>query len=149
MGENKSNPFAALFGSVNQAEQVIQPSAAEVKKEDNFTIKLESNEPLECLAREVFFITCQSASKSPLVFLEDVASALGPEAKLDITLLGEALFERLLLNQPENYVRPKGIRVPSHVIEEKVITYLFESWRRLQNCNKNSYRYTYNTVQVV
>lgn len=120
MGEQAPhNPFAALFSATDQAQESQQNVESTPATNEEISA-------IEQLAREVFFLTCRKTSSRPLVFLELSGD------NVDITWLGEALFERLLLTEVENHVIPSGRQIPNNVIEGKVISYLYESWCRLQ-----------------
>jgi hypothetical protein len=126
MGEQgANNPFAALFSATN-------PSQGSQQNMDPSNSTNDEDTTLDYLARDVFFITCKKNPTTPLVFLEM------SKEHFDITLLGEALFERLLLVEPENHVVPNGTKFSSHIIEGKLIIYLFESWSRLQQSGSSN-----------
>jgi hypothetical protein len=101
---------------------------------------------LDLVARDIFFITISkeplSPSQQPLIYVEDVAASVsGP---LSADLLAEAVLERLLLPEPQVFVVPlvNINKIPPEVIEVKLVTYLFESWQRLQEYgNKITYAY--------
>jgi hypothetical protein len=101
---------------------------------------------LDLVARDIFFITTSkeplSPSQQPLIYVEDVAASVsGP---LSADLLAEAVLERLLLPEPQVFVVPlvNINKIPPEVIQVKLVTYLFESWQRLQEYgNKITYAY--------
>lgn len=76
----------------------------------------------------------------PMVFVEETASCLDPQDTLDVSNLEQALFERLLLDEPGNHViRPtasQNLAVNHHVVETEVLTYLFECHKRLTDLKK-------------
>jgi hypothetical protein len=91
------------------------------------------------VARDIFFITTSktpsSPSQGPLIYVEDVASSVeGSGAALSADMLAEAVLERLLLPEPDAFVVPlmNINKIPAEVIQVKLVTYLFESWLRLQ-----------------
>ncbi|KAF4532161.1 hypothetical protein B566_EDAN002222 [Ephemera danica] len=134
------NPFAAFFAprnsSAQPATQNTQISLPNNEVCDQALPSKQHIEPLDRIARDVFFITCKQSTAKPLVFLEDLATVWSQDKHFNVTLLGEALFERLLINDPKKHVTPSGAQIPSYIIEEKVVLYLFECWRRLQAFRK-------------
>lgn len=164
MSENlKSNPFSALFGSLNEAESFAQQQAqylsnAEEEVEvipeaensasdvEDFTVSVQAKECLEVnqLVEDVFRVTLNNHSRTntngifnDLVFLEELASAVAPQDWIDIEILEQALFERLLLEDPgrqvigRNVCDKEGSSTNMHATQKEVITYLFECHRRL------------------
>lgn len=163
MSENLgSNPFSALFGSLNEAETFTQQhlqcscdventvegisvADSSVGDVDYSTISIQAKECLEVnqLVEDVFHLTLSNSSHTntsgkinELVFLEELALALAPQDWIDIETLEQALFERLLLGDPENYVIGRSVdkelsRTIMHATQKEVIPYLFECHRRL------------------
>jgi len=93
------------------------------------------------VARDIFFLTTNkepsSPSQKPLIFVEDVASSV--EGPLSADMLAEAVLERLLLPEPQVFVVPlvNFNKIPPEVIQVRLVTYLFESWQRLQEYRNN------------
>lgn len=165
MSENlESNPFSALFGSLNEAEsfaqqqvqylssaenavKVIPESDNPVSDVEDFTVSLQAKECLEVnrLVEDVFHVTLNNHShtntngiNNDLVFLEELASAVAPQDWIDIETLEQALFERLLLEDPGKQVIGRNVcgregssPTNMHATQKEVITYLFECHRRL------------------
>jgi ubiquitin conjugation factor E4 A len=164
MSENlRSNPFSALFGSLNEAESFVQqhihilPSTKNavevipeadnsVSDQEDFTVSLQAKECLEVnqLVEDVFRLTLNDHShtstndiRNDLVFLEELASAVAPQDWIDIETLEQALFERLLLEDPGKHVicrnvcGKEGSSTNIHATQKETITYLFECYRRL------------------
>jgi ubiquitin conjugation factor E4 A len=162
MSENLgSNPFSALFGSLNEAESFAQrhnqvsasvenafeviPEADNSVSDEDFTVSPQAKECLEVnqLVENVFHLTLNNHSHTntndinDLVFLEELASTLAPQDWIDIETLEQALFERLLLEDPGSHVivrnvcDKEGSSTKMHATQKEVITYLFECHRRL------------------
>jgi ubiquitin conjugation factor E4 A len=162
MSENlENNPFSALFGSLNEAgtfsrqqrqyvsgvENTVKgiPEAdSSVSDVEDCTIPIQATECLEVnqLVEDVFHLTLNNNSHiktsiiNELVFLEELASALAPQDWIDIDTLELALFERLLLKDPENHVIGRSVDkelspTNAHATQKEVIPYLFECHRRL------------------
>lgn len=163
MSENlESNPFSALFGSLNEVEsfaqrhnqvlssaenavEVIPEADNSVNDEKDFTVSLQARECLEVtqLVEDVFHLTLNNHSHTntndinDLVFLEELASVVAPQDWIDIETLEQALFERLLLEDPGRHVIGRNVcdkeksNTNMHATQKEVITYLFECHRRL------------------
>ena len=167
MSENLgSNPFSALFSSLNEAqtftEQQLQnltpdgnideslPEADSVVGDlENSSISVQAKECLEVnqLVEDVFHLTLNNnvlndtdGIINKVVFLKELAAAVAPQDWIDIETLEQALFERLLLEEPREHVVGKNVyedkdlsRADTHATEKEVITYLFECHRKLYN----------------
>lgn len=73
-------------------------------------------------------------SSRQMVVLEELAEAMKPRKHIDLEALEQALFERLLLPNPECYVIPKNCRMfEENVIQRQVFPYLFSSIQNLQS----------------
>ena len=155
MSDNlENNPFFGLFGSVNDAQSFTHqtdqesapPSTGEVRNETPKTdaqatteTNLSEEDPLadkiNSIIEDVFCITIsRKVGSKPLVFIEETSSLLAPVEKLDVNTLEQALFDRLLLDEPgANVVTPRSsnIAVNHHVIEKECLTYLFECHKQL------------------
>jgi hypothetical protein len=106
--------------------------------------RMSDSSTLDLVARDIFFITTSkeplSPSQQPLIYVEDVAASVSGTLSAD--LLAEAVLERLLLPEPQVFVVPlvNINKIPPEVIQVKLVTYLFESWQRLQEYgNKITY----------
>lgn len=159
MSENfGSNPFSALFRSVNEAETFTQQqhhylsgveNAVEIVNSvddvENSAISVKAKECLEVnqLVEDIFHLTLDNSSCTntsgkinELVFLEELALAVAPQNWIDIETLEQALFERLLLEDPESHVIGRSVnkelsQTNMHATQKEVILYLFECHRRL------------------
>lgn len=89
------------------------------------------------LSEDIFGFTVNKVidEGKTLIFLEDLASEIAPKSSIDMEVLEQALFQRLLLEEPETYMLNKTLnrleRNDNHVTEKEVISYLFECYKRL------------------
>lgn len=101
---------------------------------------------VEELCRNVFHITLNSnASKEhncQLVYMEELAETLVPQDRINLETLEQVLFERLMLEDPSKCVlfpTPQQTSlVDSHVTQTRVVTYLFECFKRLEDLKLTS-----------
>jgi len=155
-----SNPFAALFPNIAVAQCYVE-SHATTKHDDNENVEMEldvsSNESVEIpkdeemkevqelnsIIEEVFLVTLNKFSvlggdQKQLVYLSSLAEIIGTHNKawLDLPLLEQALFERVMLPNPlDHIVTDPGSKSLgcAHLIETQLVRYLAECYRR---CNK-------------
>lgn len=130
MSNPEDNPFTALFS--NPAS-----NSAKMNTLNNATIPSSVNDSTEILkidsmVKKVFYITIDSNAttdpkkKNQLVYLEELSNAVSPQKKIDLDILEQALFERLLLPGPLSCVIPKHCKeYDKNVVQKEVITYLF------------------------
>uniref|UniRef100_A0A146L1T6 Ubiquitin conjugation factor E4 A n=1 Tax=Lygus hesperus TaxID=30085 RepID=A0A146L1T6_LYGHE len=145
MTDQNSNPFFSLFGSTsdgvstsdnneNSAVKIPQQIPTDVIPE--VTLSDEINQ----IAEEVFSISLarnnnsvKSGRLSSLVFLNDVASIVQDKSYTDLKILKIAIFERILLPDPEKHlIVGKNANVGAHVIESKCVIYLYECYKILK-----------------
>ncbi|GLH02118.1 Ubiquitin conjugation factor E4 A [Gryllus bimaculatus] len=149
----ENNPFSALFPSVNDTEKftrIIQSSGQiplgtsnvvarnkSVQEASSVSPEVKCDSEIDEIVKRVFHLTLKNEPipSCQLVYLEDLATALAPEDSIDINNLGQALFERLLLEDPSKHlvIHPpqESSHLDGHVIQKNVITYLFECYKRL------------------
>ncbi|XP_058813018.1 ubiquitin conjugation factor E4 A [Topomyia yanbarensis] len=93
---------------------------------------------INALIERVFLITLSkngpkaSASREQLVYMEDVAQCAGDGSLLTVELLEQALFERIILFNPADYLIPNNV-TDAHtetVAQTKVMLYLFGCFLR-------------------
>lgn len=130
MSTPDDNPFTALFS--NPAS-----NSNKMNTLDNTTMPLSANDSTEIskidsMVRRVFYITIDPNAvtdpkkKNQLIYLEELSNAVSPQKKIDLDILEQALFERLLLLNPSSCVIPKHCKeYDKNVIEREVVTYLF------------------------
>lgn len=152
---DSGNPFAGLFSTVNdppatstlterdadkgsRQDDKVQDmeSSVEEKAEETFSSDIphtsQKEQPANYLLRHAFGITLNAQPSDKyrklLVFI-------------DTDSVEHAVFERLMLADPEERVVPKigtkGWICESHTLQRSIIPYLFESFSRLQQYKKN------------
>ncbi|XP_015600659.1 ubiquitin conjugation factor E4 A [Cephus cinctus] len=139
-----NNPFAGLFSTVNDASSFsqtqttvdeindVQKSVNEAEHDQSLSESESLNIPQsnsleDKLIDDVFGLTLKKEGKGTsarqLVFV-------------DTDSIEHAVFERLMLPDPESKLVPtkcpKGIALDSHVVQTQIVSYLFESFCRLQ-----------------
>lgn len=137
-----SNPFAALFNVSN----VENPSSS---VEDNVNIEVEQGESsnnddilINNAIEDIFgFTICVNRIEPfrkniPLVYLEE---SVEDSDYLSVSLLRTALFDRLMIENPREFVIPKNDnQIDSTFVENEVLTYLFHCYERLKYYNNNN-----------
>lgn len=125
-----SNPFAGLFTNVNDAVSFATQDQDETEAEAKPIVEVpdKPKEPLttDDLLAEVFGITIHNEKKGKvsrqLLFIESDS-------------IDQAIFERLLLTEPQSKLLTKGTKVQcmdKHVVSTDIFIYLFDSYCRLQ-----------------
>lgn len=117
------NPFNSLFrGNVDPAN-------------NNMAHKVNA------LIEQVFYITINREARKDkqLIFMKDLADTNPSTNLINIEILDQALFERILLPSPEEYLIPNCIETEKteSVVESKVLLYLYGAYERLCNWNLN------------
>lgn len=99
------------------------------------------DQKINSLIEQVFMITLNKnpQKNKQLVFIEDLAP-LATNQLLNLNILEQALFERLLLPTPADFLIPNNIRSAEieDIIETRVIIYLFGAYQRnerIRNAN--------------
>lgn len=112
------NPFASLKAAVEQTAK-IQNIDGKINEMIEFTFGITINK--------------LSQSKRPLVYMECLASIHPDTVLLSMDIFEQALFERLLLEEPREYVIPanSSISDADDTFSGKVLIYLFSSYERL------------------
>ncbi|KAK3908442.1 Ubiquitin conjugation factor E4 A [Frankliniella fusca] len=155
MSDNlENNPFFGLFGSVKDANSFSHQNdeirdarnddmheSKPLSEESQISIENPKQRAVNTLIENVFCITLsKGVSSQPLVLVEETAASLQPLDKLDVNSLEQALFERLLLEEPGNHViKPSTMgnsAINHHVIEKEVLTYLFECHKQLMDSKR-------------
>lgn len=139
-----NNPFAGLLGipevkSTNNTEYsdgsaTLQIATKTAEEEDEEIVTINN------MVQNIFHFTIDpdalgghASSDRQLVVLEELAEAMKPRKYIDLEALEQALFERLLLPNPECYIVPKNCRVfQENVIQRQVFPYLFNSMLNLE-----------------
>lgn len=132
-----SNPFYSLFGNetvTNASTQIVNPPSAP----DAINVM---DKKINGIIEHVFSITINRTPQKnkQLVYMEDLAAVYPDTDLLNMQLLEQALFERLLLNNPRDYLIPNNTQndETSDIAEDKVILYLYRSYERLSKWSQN------------
>jgi len=158
--ELASNPFTALFPNIAIAQCYVDSHVATKDVEvENMEVEINASEPvsvelpkddevkevqeLNNIIEEIFLVTLNKFSvlggdQKQLVYLSSLADIIGThnQAWLDLPLLEQALFERIMLPNPlDHIVTDPGAKSLgcAHLIETQLVRYLAECFRR---CNK-------------
>lgn len=126
---------AAMKSPLNSVEEVNILKDTD-KPED------EEKKKINCLAEEIFLFTLSksplsfvSGSVSKLLYLKELAVSLEPQEMMDLDNLEQALFERLLLEDPETCIinngKPANSSTPFYIAEKECITYLFNCYMKI------------------
>lgn len=138
------NPFLGLLsdGAVSAPEQPTQAPVINV---------LEAK--IHSLIEQVFMITVDKvpSKNKQLIYIEEIAPQL-PSKLFNIDILGEALFERLLLQTPADFIIPNDVKSAEHhdIIETRVVHYLFGAFvrsTRLLNTSDSINQQTIKSIQ--
>lgn len=139
-----SNPFCNLFGSENAASASSEsvPASEAAPSSDSQTAAINVIEQkVNALIEHIFSITInQSPQKNKqLVFMEDLSAANPSKKFMNIDLLEQALFERLLLPNPRDYLIPNNAQndETDNIASDKVILYLYRSYERYSQWMRN------------
>lgn len=89
--------------------------------------------PIFNVFEDIFGFTLDKHNKQPLMYLEDVSQALGTNL-LNSDTLEHALFERLFLPNPRQYLLNNHVNIRDELVEDKVIKYLFYCYCNAVNC---------------
>lgn len=121
---SESNPFSGLFQSDSNQNQ-------------NNPLNVKINDLIE----NIFKITIRKnpLNKNPLIFLEE-ASANYPAGLLNLQILEEALFERILIFYPREFLIPNDLddKESDQVAEMEAIHYLFGVYSRVEKYNNQN-----------
>ncbi|CAD5117321.1 DgyrCDS6107 [Dimorphilus gyrociliatus] len=120
------NPFALLFQDNNSSS--VKPDVKTQAKE-----KQDINDILE----EIFLFTLESnhegdTTKAPRVYLADFHSQLN-QTWLDLECLAQAVCERIMLNDPKQFLTGKG---HNEAAEGARIRYLVQCFIRFRGCKQ-------------
>lgn len=136
MNQDLANPFSELI------EPEPQISAATPKPDEPINAL---DQKINLLIEQTFMITVNKApsKKRPMIFMEDIAEVL-PKPILDTNILEQALFERILLSNPSDFLLPNDVKPDDHqdVTESRVLIYLHGAYIR----NARSYNNQNDTI---
>lgn len=128
-----SNPFSSLFEGDKspQSMETEQPSK---------TLNV-MDQKINGLIENIFFITINRTPQkgNQRVFMEDLSSAYPSSTLMNIELLEQALFERILMSNPRDYLIPNNTHNDNteSVAEGKVIIYLYYCYERLMKWTRH------------
>ncbi|ESO87173.1 hypothetical protein LOTGIDRAFT_210561 [Lottia gigantea] len=137
------NPFAALFPSLSEAQQFSSEKHIEKGNTErsptegqSVEIKLEINKLIE----DIFLLTLDKDyddGKKGCTHLKELAEILSDQTWLDMENLSQAVFERLMIESPEEFLVPS---TSSNLTanEPLVLNYLSQCYDRLINIQLNS-----------
>lgn len=134
-----SNPFAALLDSPDAIEIEENSSPDDVQSKTTFQNTNSDKFKTNFIIENIFYFTINKDNENNhLVLLEDLSDN-SSEPCIDLELLEQALFERILLENPQSCVIPKSKQVNSDVYEKDVLLYLFKCYQRLKeyDCTKD------------
>lgn len=113
---NTVNPFAALLESNNSPSEETSP--------DQKTPKVTT------IIEDIFGFTLNKNKKQKLVYLEDISNTFNNQ-DLNVDSLEHALFERVLLSNPQDCIESlPNTLIKSDICETKVILYLFTCFKK-------------------
>lgn len=128
-----SNPFRDLFG--NNKESLENASSEHGQSINVMDQKINS------LIEHIFSITINRTPQKnkQLVFMEELAAINTTTTLMNMELLEQALFERLLLINPRDYLIPNNAEYneTENIAEEKVILYLYGAYQKLSKWSRN------------
>jgi len=144
------NPFTALFPSVRHAEQYVASYKSQVKEVDDAVVVQASSSAADdaaehaCkkstvkdvlaisnLIERVFKVTfddddVSSGRVSGCVFLSELKETLKDRDWMDLDVLGQVVFERLMLSSPQQFVLGGALQEG----EDEVLHYLYNAYIR-------------------
>lgn len=132
---NKSNPFTDLFDNESVAK-----ASSQSDNQPKQTINA-MEQKINSLIENIFGITINRTppKHKQLIFMEDLA-AIHPDGTLmNMEILEQALFERLLLPNPRDYLIPNNTQndETNEIAETKVVLYLYRAYERLTKWSYN------------
>lgn len=131
-----SNPFCNLFGN----ETMTSTSTQQSTEPDQSIINV-MDQKVNGLIEHIFSITINRTPQKnkQLVFMEDLAAVNSSTTLMNMELLEQALFERLLLPNPRDYLIPNNTQndETNDIAEDKVILYLYRAYERLLKWSRN------------
>lgn len=130
-----SNPFCSLFGNE------LRPNSS-VHSENNQHATINAmDQKVNSLIENIFSITINRTppKNKQLVFMEELAESNPNQTLMNMELLEQALFERLLLSNPRDYLIPNNTQndETEQIAEDKVILYLYRAYERLSKWCSN------------
>lgn len=123
MNKDLPNPFSELIDPEPPVNATTKPDAP-INAFD---------QKINLLIEQTFMITVNKTppKQRPMVFMEDIAQLL-TKPILDTNILEQALFERILLPNPADFLLPNDVKPGDHsdVTESRVLVYLHGAFIR-------------------
>lgn len=117
------NPFHDLLGEQNTSQNS--------RRNSNINTY---DETINSLVENVFLITVRKKipKGKQFIFMEEIHALVAPNEYVTLDNMDQALFERLLLSSPQDFLIPnnENTQETDDVIEKNVIIYLFKSFTR-------------------
>ncbi|XP_044734743.1 ubiquitin conjugation factor E4 A [Chrysoperla carnea] len=121
-----SNPFAALVSSENGDSPAITSTNTPII-EKQASEKLKINEIVEVVFGFTLDKNADCSIKKQLIYLEELANNVKSQDWIDLEILDQCLFERLMLDDLDGCVLPSNTKPNNrHVFQKEVIIYLFD-----------------------
>lgn len=135
MSKENLNPFSDLI-STDSRSPTNSASSASKSQINAFDQKVNA------LIEQVFLITVNKTPQKnkQLVYMEEIAPLVPRTHLLNVNILEQALFERILLPTPRDFLLPNDVKTSETeaICETKVIAYLYASYVRNDRCiNQN------------
>lgn len=122
--EERNNPFEGLITESNEKSEISSSPQMQINAVDK---------KINSLVEDVFKISVNAnpSRRVQLVFMEDFAEQ-SQCWTLDNGILATALFDRLMMEQPSDFVIPNDVVDDStdRVVESRVLIYLFQCYVR-------------------
>lgn len=132
---DESNPFSNLFGGDKAPEPMTAPT------EPTSAVNV-LDQKINGIIEHIFSITLNRTPKKTkqLIFMEELSSAYPSTSLITVDLLEQALFERILMQNPRDYLIPSDTQndETDAIAEEKVIKYLYRSYERLSKWTRQT-----------
>lgn len=129
-----SNPFCNLFDNKSVTD-TTNPAANHAGPLNVMDQKING------LIEHIFSFTINRTPQKDkqFVFMEDLAAMNSDTSVINMELLEQALFERLLLTHPRDYLIPNNKQndETNDIANDKVILYLYRSYERLTKWCRN------------
>lgn len=134
---SQHNPFKGLIGSQNPTSPNLSTDGT-MSDPNNINTY---DQTVNSLIENVFLFTVRRTPPKgkQFIFLEDISSSV-PNELISLDFLEHALFERLLLPNPSDFLIPNNERTADNVAEKLILTYLFKSFcrnERLRNASSS------------
>lgn len=145
---NSGDNEAVSVSDANATKTVETPENVEKQK-------------INCLFEEIFLFTLSKkplsfsrGTVSKLLYLKELAVSLEPEELINVENLEQALFERLLIEDPESFIVSDGkhsnLSTLLYVAEKECITYLFNCFMKIvekkRDCDDDNVRSLFKTM---